>query len=78
MKTLETSTSEFPDQDDPDGEDWFNGGRFEDFMEVYDKPSFLDFLFNHDFVGLHIKDNDYLIIPIEDIHPPRTKSYPIV
>ena len=51
------------------------GGRFEDCVETHHMPSLLNFLLNNDFVGMHIKDNKYLVMPIEDISIPVERYY---
>ena len=48
-------------------EEVFDEGRFVNTIEVYDKDRFYKWLMNRDFIGLNIRENTYLVIPVEYI-----------
>ncbi len=48
-------------------EEVFDAGRFEEILEVYDNELFYDWLMKYEFIGLHVYENQYLVIPVEDI-----------
>lgn len=56
MKSIDYLSEKFED-----------GGRFEEILEVYDNEHFYKWLMEYEFIGIHMKDNNYLVIPVEYI-----------